>query len=186
MQGWNRLINQSQMNGIESTAEETLAETIEIETHLHDREKWLGLAAVPNGEIHRADRVGGATQPFQLTAGNNDFGQWVQILGSGDTPVEAGKTFFDAHRYLVSNTNSTDAYIIQLAAGESADLAAKIAAEQFTEVMYISESNNNDSGIEEVMSIRVPTGQKIWARCACIGSNGSLLDFYYGIHEYDV
>ena len=113
------------------------------------------------------------------------FGQWVQILGSSDTPIEAGKTFFDAHRYMVVETDSTNQYIIQIIAGESADFATKLAAEEFTEVMFISQSNLNDSGIEEIMSIRVPIGQKIWARCACIGSNGSILDFYYGIHEYD-
>jgi hypothetical protein len=176
--GWIKLINQGQMDTIEE-------EVIEIEEHLHNREKWFGLAAVPNGEIHRADRVGGTIQPFQLVSGNNTFGQWVQILGSADTPIETGKTYFDAHRYMVTSTNSTTPFIIQIAAGESAGLAGKIANEEFTEVMYISATNNNDSGIEEVMSIRVPAGQKIWARCADIGGNGTNINFYYGIHEYD-
>ena len=88
-----------------ATIDEILEEAEYTEHHLHNREKWFGDAAVPVGEDHVADRVGGTTTSFQLVAGNNDFGQWVQVLGANDTPVEAGKTLFDAHRYLVTTTN---------------------------------------------------------------------------------
>lgn len=156
----------------------------EIEKHLHNREKWFGVAAVTNGEIHVADRMAGGISPFVLTAGNDDFGSWVQILGSSDTPVVAGNTKFDAHRFLVTATNSTNPYIIQIAGGESADLAALVAAEAFTEAPYIAATNNNDSGISDVMSSRVAAGTKVWARCACIGGNGTTLNAYIGLHEY--
>lgn len=165
-------------------AKNTNEEVKEIERHLHNREKWFGLAAVPSGETHRADRMVGGIQPFVLTAGNDDFGAWVQILGSDDTPVSDGMIKFDAHRFLIDGTDSTLPYLIQVATGESADLAAKIAAEEFTEAPYISGTNNNDSGVEEVMTIRPLVGEKIWARIVTIGANGSTLGFYFGIHEY--
>lgn len=156
----------------------------EIEKHFHNREKWFGVAASPSGETHVADRVGGATSAFTLTAGNNDFGSWVQILGSSDTPVQTDYAYFDAHRYIVTTTNSTNAYIIQIVAGESADIATNLANEAFSETMYISASNNNDSGIETIKTSRIPTGTKVWVRTACIGGNGTTISLYFGLHEY--
>lgn len=168
--------------GVENSLAYRIAE---IERHLHNTEKWFGAAAVPNGEIHVADRMVGGIQPFILTAGNDDFGSWVQVLGSGDTPVKTGAVKFDQHRFMVIATNSTNSFVIQVVAGESADIAAKIAAEEFSESPYISATNNNDSGINDVMVRRQDAGTKAWARCACIGSSGSTLSFYFGIHEYE-
>ena len=157
----------------------------EIERHLHNTEKWFGMAATPVGETHIADRMAGGIPPFVLTAGTDDFGAWVQILGSEDTPVTTGSVKFDAHRMMVTDTNSVNPFIIQIVSGESADIAAKIAAEQFSESPYVSPTNNNDAGIEDIMVRRTAVGEKVWARCACIGSTGSLLSFYFGVHEYE-
>lgn len=157
----------------------------EIERHFHNTEKWFGAAAVPDGETHVADRMAGGIQPFVLTAGDNDFGPWVQIFGSGDTPATDGMVEFDAHRFLVTDTSSTNTYLIQVVSGESSGIAAKIAAEQFSEAAYISATNNNDSGVEEIMVRRTDVGEKVWARCICIGSNGSTISLYPAIHEYE-
>lgn len=156
-----------------------------VEEHFHNNEKWFGAATVPAGETHVADRMDGAVVPFQLTAGNNDFNAvWTQILGSADTPVVAGKTLFDKHRILVTTTNSTNAFVIQFVCCEAADIAAKLIAEDFTEVPYISATNNADAGIADMLDDLHSTGEKIWARCACVGANGTVLNFYLGIHEY--
>ena len=157
----------------------------EIERHIHTREKWFGLASSPSGETHRADRMAGGISPFTLTAGNDDFGSWVQILGSDDTPVEIDMEYWDAHRFIVTSTTSTNIFVVQLVAGESSGIATKIAAEEFTEVPYIAASNNNDSGISGIITRRVPAGEKIWARAACIGDNAVTISFYFGIHEYE-
>lgn len=178
-------INDAATEGLLS-AEDSLSYRIgEVERHLHNTEKWFGLAATPDAEVHRADRMAGGIAPFVLTAGNDDFGAWVQVLGTDDTPATAGMVKFDAHRILVTDTNSTNPFIIQVVSGESADIAAKIAAEQFSEAPYISATNNNDSGVEDIMVRRTAVGEKVWARCACIGSSGSTFSFYYGIHEYE-
>jgi hypothetical protein len=159
-------------------------ETYEIEKHLHNREKWFGAAASPSGETHVADRIGGATTTFALLSGNSDFGSWVQVLGSSDTPVYPDMTKIDAHRFLVTTTDSTSPFIIQVASGESSGLAAKITAEEFTEAPYIAATNSNDSGINDIMSIRIEVGEKVWARCACIGQDAKTINLYFGIHEY--
>lgn len=157
----------------------------ELERHFHGREKWFGLASSPSAETHRADRMNGTKAPFRLTAGNNTFGNWIQVLGSSDTPVKSGMAYFDFHRVLVTNTDSTAVFIVQAIAGESADFAAKLAAEEFTEFAFKSVSNADDSGITEFMTSRVAAGTKIWMRCANIGNNGKIMDLYFGLHEYE-
>lgn len=157
----------------------------EIERHFHGTDKFFGLAAVASGETHVADRVGGSILPFPLTAGNDDFGSWVQILGSSDTPFTPGAVKFDMSKMLTTTTNSTNAFILQFASGESAGLAAKIAAEDFTETMHVAATNNADSGIEGVKSPRIVVGEKLWARTCCIDASGSTIAAYFALHEYE-
>ena len=171
-------------NGLSGVPNSIAYRVEEIEKHIHNREKWFGAAASPSGETHVADRMDGAILPFTLIAGNNDFGSWVQILGSSDTPISSGMVRFDGHRFMVTATNSTDQFIIQIVSGESAGIAAKLIAEEFTEAPYISATNNADSGISDIISIRTDVGEKVWARCANVGGNGTTFDFYFGIHEY--
>lgn len=159
---------------------------VEVERHHHNREKWFGLAAVASGELHVADRMDGVILPFQLTSGASDFGSWVQVLGSDDTPVDADMTKFDGHRVLVTATDDTNPFIIQIVSGESADIAAKILAEEFTEFPFVAATNNIETGISDLITRRVDAGEKVWARCACVGVTGKLIDFYFGIHEYPV
>ena len=159
-------------------------EVKEIENHLHNRERWFGLAAVPDAELHRFDLMNGSIQPFQLVAGNNDFGNWVQIIGSTDTPIDAGMTKVDGHRFMVVGTNSTLPFIIQFSFGESAGLAAAVAAGNYTMTPYVAATNNIETGISEILSMRQDSGTKVWSRCACVGGNGTTIDLYIGVHEY--
>lgn len=157
----------------------------EVENHLHNFEKWFGLAGTPAGETHRADRMDGVISPFALLSGSSDFGNWVQVLGSDDTPVQAGKVKFDFHRTIVIDTDSTAPFIIQIIAGESTGFAAKLAAEDFGEFPYVASSNNNDSGISELIDERYDSGEKVWFRAACVGQNAKTINLYIGIHEYN-
>lgn len=157
----------------------------ELERHFHNAEKWFGAATTPSGETHVGDRLAGGISPYALLSGNDDFGAWVQLLGSSDTPVTSGAAKFDAHRLLVTGTDSTSTFIAQIISGESADFAAKLAAENFSETPYISATNLNDSGIEEVMVRRVDAGTKVWARVCCVGENAKTINVYFGIHEYE-
>lgn len=170
--------------GLEGVEDSLAYRVHEIEKHIHNYEKWFGAALVPNAEIHVADRMAGGISPFRLTAGNDDFGNWVQVLGSSDTPVQTGMVKVDLHRLIVIDTNATDPFIIQIITGESAGFAAKLVAEDFDEVPYVSATNNNDSGVTEIIDKRCIATEKVWMRCAAIGSSGSVFDFYFGIHEY--
>ena len=156
-----------------------------VENHIHAHEKWMGVAAVPNPETHVADRVGPGIAPFALLSGNDAFGNWLQVMGSSDSPIESGKVIMDAHRVLVTTTNSTEAFFVQFVIGESADIAAKVAAEDITDFSYISATNNGDSGVADVVTKGIPSGTKVWARCICIGQDAKTINMYVGLHEYD-
>lgn len=159
-------------------------EAYEVEHHIHGHEKWMGVAAVANGEIHVADRIGPGIAAFALLTGNDAYGNWVQVMGSSDSPIEAGMTRMDTHRIMVTTTNSTEAFFVQFVIGESAGIAALIAAEDMTEFGYISATNNADSGITPVINKRTPSGTKVWARAICIGQNAKTINMYVGLHEY--
>ena len=183
--GYTEKIDDVASDGLAGVEDSVAYRAHQLERHHHNYEKWFGLAGTPAAETHRADRMDGAIAAFQLTAGNNDFGSWLQVLGSDDTPITVGSVKFDLHRIIVTDTNSTDIFIIQIVTGESAGIATKLVAEDFDEFPYISATNNNDSGISELIDKRVDVGEKVWMRCANVGGNGTVLDLYLGIHEYE-
>ncbi len=156
-----------------------------VDKHIHAHEKWMGVAAIPNPETHVADRMGPGIVPFALLTGNDAFGNWVQVMGSSDSPIQSGKTLMDAHRAIITTTDSTEAFLVQFVIGESADIAAKIAVEDFTEFPYISATNNGDSGLTNVITKGIPSGTKVWARAICIGLDAKTINIYVGLHEYD-
>lgn len=155
-----------------------------IQSHNHNRERWFGVAAAPIGETHVADEMNGVLSAFRLTSGNSDFGAWVQIMGSEDTPISPGYTMMDVHEYLVTNVSLAGVYVVEVAAGEYADLPNRIANKEYTTTVYTASTTANDAGIYSIMSSRVPTGTKVWARVACVGQNAKTFDFYFGFHEY--
>lgn len=173
------------VDGLSGTRNSLAYNIGKINRHFHHREKWFGLAASASGETHTADRIGPSIAPFVLTSGNNAFGSWVQLLGSSDTPVVAGNVYMDASRFLITSSSSTEPFCIQIAVGESADLAALVAAEAMSEVMYVASTNLFDEGIQQVATSNVASGSKVWARCICIGANAQTVSLYFGLHEYE-
>lgn len=166
-------------------ANESLAYRImEIERHLHGWERWLGKHGTPSGEVTIAQQIGSTTvTPFQIDAGNNTWGSWVQILGSSDTPVTAAQAKFDLHKVTVTAAErATAIYFIQLAFGASG--AAALTAGTYTEFVYWSPSAVSREAPISIMARRQDAGTKTWARCWCVGQNTATLDFFFGLHEY--
>ena len=146
-------------------------------------ERWFGLAAVPNAELHRADSVLGPTFPavFQIDGGNLTWGAWLQVLGSTDTPYQAGMADFDLRRIAVVATERTTPYFIQFAYGATA--AGALAAGDYTELVYAANAATPQSPID-VMCKKIAAGTKVWARCVCPAANTATFDFYLGLREY--
>ena len=99
-------------------------------------------AAVPAGETHVADAIGDGGGAFQLDAGNDDWGAWVQVLGSSDTAAPNVK--FDPHRVEISGAERNAIYFLQIAFGASG--AAALGLGDYTESVFKPASNQVDSG----------------------------------------
>jgi len=175
---------EDEVNNLDSPIDSILEEVVEIETHLHSAGSWFELAGTPDGENHVAVRIGNSdgAGAFIIDAGNDDWGSWVQVLGTEDTPARTGNTFFDPHSIVISSTERTATYFVQLARGDSG--AAGLSAGTYTEFVY-SASTNKYSGIISMQTGRAPVGAKLWARCMCPGQDTGTMNFYLGIHEYE-
>ena len=165
--------------------EKSAHEIYEIEHHFHSNEKYFGLAGTPAGETHRADRITLKPNPFIADAGNDDWGAWLQVMGSSDTPVQANMIHFDFHQLLiVDHETNTQDYFMQIVCGEEADIPAKLAAEEFTEFAFVSGGGTSEAGAQEVHGPRYESGDKLWVRIWADGQNTSTLNFYFAMHEY--
>lgn len=153
-------------------------EVVEIETHFHSYERWRGAIAVPT-----ATRFADETETaFQVDSGNTVFGSWVQILGTDDTPIGSGKTYFDFHLVLIVDNEQATTYRLQFAFGADGDTA--VAAGDYTEVLIKFAVGTTQPTPVQVQGERHAAGTEVWARCRCASNTGTL-DFLIGMHEYD-
>ena len=158
---------------------------LSIEEHLHSWERWCGAAVVPDAELHVCDVIGTTSTPFVMDAGNDTWGSWLQIVGSDDTPIIAGKLKFDLHRLFVASLERGNAiHLIQIGFGSSG--AAALAAGTYTDLVYKPQSNVLDESPIEMRVKRQDAGTKVWARVWVIGQNTGTIDFFHGIHEYEI
>jgi len=154
----------------------------EIHRHLHSQGRWFEKAGTPEGEFHVADRIGLGTGAFRIDAGNDTWGDWLQILGSQDTPVNDGDYAFDPHQFVVEDTERNATYFVQIAAGSTG--AAALTAGTYVEFVY-SATVQKEVGIVKIQTGRALTGTKLWARCMCPDNDTGWLDFYFGLHCYE-
>ena len=178
-------IDQQEVDGLLGTHNSLAYKVHEIERHLHSYERWFAGAAVPVGETHVADRISDSQTPFQADGGNDTWGSWVQILGSTDLPVIAGRVKFDPHEILVVDMQRADTiHLLQIAFGASG--AAALASLDFTELVFKSST----PAPVTVVPIRLQTRRKnvdtkVWARVWSVGQVSGTVDFFYGLHEYE-
>jgi len=165
-------------------------EIVEVEHHLHNYERWMGALSSPTGETDIAsnDFTAAGHGVFSLATGASayQYGSWVQILGSNDTPVDSEMVKFDLHRIEPdggSTSNAVD-FRIQIAFGGDTDGSAALAAGHYTEFPYW-ENNQTQQQPIDIMAKRWATGTKVWARAASIQSGPNTFAFWYGLHEYD-
>jgi len=134
---------------------------------------------------HKADRIGAGISAFQIDAGNETWGTWVQLLGSDDTPVTTLMTKFKADMMFVTDGEAEVPYMIQFGRGASG--AAALAAGDYTELIIgVNTTTQLLKEIVEIQTERASAGDLLWARCLAIGTNTATLDFYFGIKEYMV
>jgi len=150
-------------------------ETI-LDEHFHTISRWFGAKDGAN-ETNAMDDV---LTAFQIDSGNDTWGTALCIIGSGDTPVDTGMTYFHLNRVLFVDNERSSPYKLRIAWGDS--YAAGIAAGQYSEHMALPGNDNNDFMIRLP---RIATGTKVFIAC-WVGNNTGTLDFFIGIHEYQI
>lgn len=170
--------------GLLGTANSLAYKVHELEKHFHNSEDWYGLAAVPDGETHRADCLTlGTRASFQLDAGNDTWGAWLQILGSSDTPNRTGMVKFDLHKIqIVASEITSKSTFIQIGYGDTG--AASLTSLAYTTIAYLTPTSRAAESAVSFMMPRIPAGSKVWARCMAIGANTMTINFYFGLHGY--
>ena len=161
-----------------------LAETVEIERHLHNYERWFGISGNQSGD-NWGDEDG--QTPFVASSAAGDFGTAIKLLGPDDTPVQSGMTLHDVHRILVTDMSSNVVYTIHLIQDMDNDNDADVAEGKgyYTTIYVIpGDTNTNRAGGFPVTVIdkRMLSGLRTWAKVKAAGTVD--IDFFLGIHEY--
>lgn len=156
---------------------------VTVEDFLMSSEKWFEKAAVPVGETHIADEIGQGIGAFQIDAGNDDWGLWLLIMGSSDTPLTPGRKYFSLRGMDMASAERDETYFIQVAAGEDPDVVIA-EKEYYADFSITPLSNQIDSGVLYLQSKRCSVNTKIWIRCKCPGFDTGTLDFYFGLIEF--
>ena len=156
-----------------------LAELENVDHHFHNIERWFGKKAVPVAGVNEMDNV---LTPFQIDSGNNAYGTGICVIGSGDTPVLAGKTKFDIHKILIVNTErANEPYKLRITWG--ATEAAGVAAGNYSTTMIYPSTTLRQTP-QEIKAPQLAAGTKLWVNCWC-GANTGTIDLFVGLHEYD-
>lgn len=176
------VLNNEATDGLSGTHGSLAYEVAEIEYHFHNKERWLfkRLVPVPNF-IATEDPRTTVSSVWQIDAGNNDFGNWLQILSTDDTPLMGTNAYFDFHRWQVVAVERTSLYIIQVAWGANA--ATAYAAGDYTTFPFLSTSAAITRGAMDIRIPRIAVATPVWARCWNSNNTGTM-DFVFGIHEY--
>ena len=173
-----------------STTVNSIAHRItRIQSWLHGRDRWMGVAAVPDGEIHAADSVSAGALPFIFTSGavNSTYGPWVLVSGSSDTPrPNMAWLYFMVGNWLCTDTNSTEMWLFQAAVGpDTATRDYLISIGSYSEVAFKTGSTTNDAVQYYVRTPLLPVGIKVWMRALTVGAAGRTFNGYYAIHGYE-
>lgn len=166
-------------------AAETLDEVNVVERHLHNQEFWFGIAS-PQTATNWALRTGLA--PFIATSGNDDFGtdpgDTAQVLGTGDTPVNVGSTYFDFHRFSIIDVSNATMFILRIIWGTASQTADEAeAAGQYSETVAHQQTAAGQNKPVDIYFPRVAAGSQVWVK-AKNATNNATIQFIVGIHEY--
>jgi len=152
----------------------------EIERHLHGWDRRYGVAVTPSA-THKMDSIsaGNGVVAFRTDAGTSDWGDFTQVIGSGDTVLP-----FDFHNLAITAAEGANkTWFIQMGYGPSG--LEMIANGTYSEIVFTPQSVNGRPVSLPVMARRAAAGSLGWVRCLCISTDTHWLDFYIGMHFYE-
>jgi len=175
-----RTLEEVASTGLLGVVDSLAYKVAEIERHLHGWERRYG-AAVTQSATHKMDSIsdGNAVVPFRMDAGTSDWGEFVQIIGSGDTTLR-----HDLHNLaIVAAEGANKTWFIQM--GYGATGAEMITDGTYSELVFTPQSVNGRPASLPIMQRRAPAGSLGWVRCLCRNTVTQWLDFYVGLHFYE-
>lgn len=122
--------------------------------------------------------TGSADQTFQIDAGDNTWGSWVQLVGEDDWPANSKYGIFD--RIGLAATERAAPYFFQVAWGATGD-AGVTAVNYSTETIFPAAITGEAQPVI-FQTNPIPYGSKVWARCLCPQNNTATMNFYLGGH----
>ena len=183
---WDPQISRRAVPGLAGTEDSLGYDVAEIEYHLHNTERWLGKLAVQTATDWADSNI---STPFHAISGNNAYGSdpndEAQVLGTADTPVQAGMVRYDPHEILVVACSVTTPVKVRAVFG-TGTMAAAIAAGQYSERMFhLDPAAASGQGVPvPLMMPRCAAGTcKLWMQFWSVTDNATI-DFYLGLHEY--
>jgi len=149
--------------------------------HIGAYGEWYAIAGTPSA-THKADRVGVNDASFQIDAGNDDWGAWVQILGSADTPHIPGTTEYHLIKVIATAVeHNTSLHFMQVAFGATG--ADALTANTYSDLVFVPLLAVGWETSLEVHCGHIPVGTLAWARCKVDGQNTGTVNFYFSIIE---
>lgn len=170
------------MIGLAKLLRKTFLDLGRHDLHFHNQERWLGAKAGWTGGDEDNEADPDSIDPFRLDAGNDTWGAGLCIIGTADTPIQAGYTTFDFRRLMIHATEANVAYRIRVAWGTG--YAAGIAAGTYTEIEFVALANKADAGPADTVIPRLDAGTKVFAAAWARNTNTATIDFTIGVHEY--
>ncbi len=165
-----------------------LTNAVELGRHVHNRERWFGLAAAPSGTNFGDEAT---LLPYVAISGAGVFGadanDEANVIGTDDTPAIAGMTKYDIHRILVVTVDNVTPWVLRIVYG-SGTMGDAEAAGQYTDVMVIAVNVAGPIEMGSPFNVLIPKidcgVDKVWIR-AKNATNNDEIDFFVGIHEYE-
>ncbi len=170
------------INGEEQPGTQILATVTEARNHHHNHERWFGKTAVQTATDWGTEA---SLTPYHAISGNGAFGtdanDEAQVIGTADTPTQAGMARYDMHRIMVDAASNANPFVLRFVGG-TGTMADAEAAGQYTDIMVTDARKG--APIPIIHELVTTGATKIWCR-AKNAANDASIDFFVGIHEYE-
>ena len=160
-----------------------LADAAILQYHFHNYQNGFGLAAAPSG-THGGDLE--LLTPYVVTSGNGAFGTALLLLGTADTPVRAGNTYFDVSKIIVTAASDATVSWLRMIWGTAVQTSADaITAVQYSDIPVMKASAAGQYLTQDTPNYRIPAGGQVWAQLKN-ATNNATISFLISMHEYTV
>lgn len=173
-------------SGLAGVANSLAYRVHEGERHIHNTERWVGKRAVQTATEWADDTL----TPFRAISGADAWGtdpnDEALVLGTADTPVQAGMVEFDLHRVFIHASSSNTPWQLRViwGTGSMGDAIASGQWSAFPVALNALGANTFEAASEVLTRRRACGSDQIWVQ-AWNATDNATIDFRVGFHEYE-